>query len=104
MPAHQSNTEDIKDSENGLCLRDNRGPKVRDCRWRLMGMDFIAIAMLVKFKVVSICHFVLLLWSVYTSSSLTPSVFVSLSETGRSLALQGVRLPFSPPAVSSHSA
>lgn len=66
-------------------------------------MDFIAIAMFVKFEVVSICHLVLLLWSVYTSSSLALSVFVSLSETGRSLALQGAGLPFSPPAVSSHS-
>lgn len=66
-------------------------------------MDFIAIAMFVKFKVVSICHFVLLLCSVYMSSSLALSVFVSLSETGRSLALQSFRLPFSPPAVSSHS-
>lgn len=56
-------------------------------------MDFINIVMFVKFKVVSIHHFVLLLWFVYTFSTFALSIFVLLSETGRSLALQGVWLP-----------
>lgn len=61
-----------------------------------MSMDFINIAMFVKFKVVSIRHFVLLLCSDYTFFTLALSIFVCLSETGRSLALRGIWLPIFP--------
>lgn len=52
-----------------------------------MSMEVINIAMVIKFKVASIRHFVLRLRSVYTFSTLALSIFVCLSETGRSLAL-----------------
>lgn len=67
-------------------------------------MEVITIATVIRFKVASIRHFVLLLCSVYTFSTLALSIFVCLSETGRSLALaRRFGFPFFPPAVSSHS-
>lgn len=69
-----------------------------------MSMDFINITMFVKFKVVSICHFVLLLCSVYTFSTLALSLSLCVSLRLAGLwPCQAFGFPFFPPAVSSHS-
>lgn len=93
---HTSSGSHTEAWQNDLCLRNNGGANLRDCSWRPMSMDFINIAMFVKFKVVSIRQFVLLLWSVYTFSTLASPLFVRLSETGRSLASQGIWLRIFP--------